>query len=278
MSALQGAGQGAAAGSSFGPWGAVIGGALGAVSGALGGSKGMSNKEAFRKMEEQAYISRREIPLRIEAYKDAGIHPLYSISGTSFTPSMVAPQPGASRQRIADAVSSAGQNISRAAASYQTSEERAYVKASQTLSLENQALQNDLLRSQLTTVHSPSNPAFPSASSFYGVPGQGDSRSLTGFDNEGGADVSVSSSRNGNLAIVPSNSVKNRIEDMIIPEVQWYLRQLAAPKLPGYTYNPFTSETVPDNKSIIRKIIDNSIVSNKTWGRKNKSGPYIWNK
>jgi len=256
---------------------ALIGAGSSMLGGFMGG-KGMSNKEAFTKMQEQAYISRTEIPLRIQAYKDAGIHPLYSVGGSTFTPSMVTPEPGASRSNMADAVSSAGQHLGRAAAAYQTTEERAYTKASQTLSLENQALQNDLLRSQLTSIHTPTNPAFPSASSLYAVPGQGDTRQLSGFDNEGGADASVSSSRNGSLAVVPSTSVKNRIEDMIIPEMQWYMRQLLAPKIKGYTYNGITGELVPDEKSQMRKFLDMGGWSNKTWGRKSNSGPYIWNK
>lgn len=236
--------------------GALIGGGASVLGGFMGSSSASKAAKINQRINEanlkaQYDFAQNGIKYRVADAKQSGIHPLFALGAQTYSPSISSI--GATADNSwGNAVSDMGQNIGRAVAAKQTAEERSYNTAVQSLGLEKMKLENDLLRAQTTQVHAATNPSYPSTSSVFNMPGQGNS-GVVGFDNDGGADASVSTSRSGNPAVVPSNSVKNRIEDMIIPEVQWYLRQVFGPKVKGHTYNPFTSELVPDDRSMIYK-------------------------
>lgn len=240
--------------------GSVLSG-IGAVGSLFGG--GFNAKDTRSAASIAAQMNDVQFRQRIATAAELGIHPLAAIgaagAGGSATPIFDVP--------LGDKLSAAGQNISRAVQAYQSKPSKALAD----LSLEHAALQNDLLRAQIrqldaTTVGSP--PSFPSGQEV--VPGQGDA-----FEPREVPDVGRGVGRRGFEAVVPSQDIKNRIEDMFIPESQWYLRQLVAPKVKGRTYNPFTGELVPDRNSWIRRVLDNTIFSGKTWGRR---GTYFWNR
>lgn len=220
----------------FGGIGSLLSG-IGGIASAFGGG-GSNYKGQVGMMNAQARISREDIPLRVKAYTDAGIHPLYGMSGQQFTPTpvTVGEEPSAG-ERLAHM----GQNISRAASAYTTSSERAFKKASDALTLENMKLQNDLLRAQTTAIGSPSNPPIPGPSDVDALAGQSATRGLPGYERHVSPDAGFSRTRNGDIAVVPSQDVKNRIEDMAIPEIQWYLRQAVTSSPDGYVWNPLTS-------------------------------------
>lgn len=245
----------------FAEIGGFLGG-MGQLAGGLGfGSKGTSRKREFDSYRLQAQASREDIPLRVQAFRDAGIHPLFGMGSQPFTPS----PSGATSSSGVD-FSEIGQGIGRAASAFTSKPEREMAAKRDQLALENMGLQNDLLRSQITSIHRTSMPpAVPSGK--LPLDGQGDS--LIGYDNDVSLDASLSRSRDGGIALVPSETVKQKIEDMVIPEAQWYARQVFSEPPEGYGYNPFTGALFPlDEKSFQGKM-------GRAW-RKVRKGA-IWN-
>lgn len=231
---------------------ASIAGSIGKL---FGGGGGTSNADAYNKMVEQAHISRADIPLRVQAYKDAGIHPLYGMAGQQYQPSVVSPTEGRS---MGDDLQSLGQNVSRFAATQQTKEDRAKQAVMDTLQLERAQLENDLLRSQITSINRPTTPPIPSGVPNYNTVGF-DSSILPG-------DVQLVPTRSGAYAVVPATDVKQNIEDMVIPEAQWYSRLFTSPAQPNYAYNPFTSEYVPINSdTLTAKVARRWRANKKDW-------------
>lgn len=234
----------------------------GQIMGALGiGNKGTSRKREYDSYVLQSRASREDIPLRVKAFRDAGIHPLFGMGSQPFTPS----PSGASDGGGFDPAQ-LGQGIGRAVSAYTSKPERELAAKRDALTLDNMQAQNDLLRAQTTSIHLQNRPpAVPSG--VLPMAGQGDS--LVGFDKNLSSDASLTATRNGEFAVVPSKSVKENIEDMTIPEAQWYTRQTVAEPPAGYAYNPFTGVLFPlEQKSFQGKVA-------RTW-RKVRKGA-IWN-
>lgn len=215
---------------------AVVGSQIiGGVSSLFGGG-GYSSKDHNRSIRAQYRLSREDLPLRVEAYKDAGIHPLYGMGGGAFQPQVSAPPQG-SEPSMGERLADASQNISRAASAFTTREQRAQAAVRDGLALERMQLENDLLRSQITSVNRTNIPALPADISPSAVPGQGDA-----FEGGSIPDVGLGRSQSGNKVLVPSEDMKQRIEDMAPAEAQWYMRQLMSPPHPNYGYDPLTGE------------------------------------
>lgn len=232
--------------------------------------------------QQQQQFARSGIQMRVADAKAAGIHPLYAVGANTpqYSPMSVAGQPG-----LGDTVKGMGQSLERAALATAGRDDRlgAFTQKMRDLQLERGSLENEKLRSEIAVNHGQIGPAMPrvGGSLRYGLEGQGNSLgsgplvksvpmeqtpSARGAANqEPGAvtDVGYARTKTG-FAPVPSQDVKNRIEDQIIPELTWALRNQVLPSLgvrsdppkvsPGegrmWVYNPFMQEYVarPDNR------------------------------
>lgn len=239
---------------------AIIGAAgsiLGSVAGGLFG-KDQAEDTSRANLEAQREFAQQGVRWKVADAKAAGIHPLYALGAQthSFTPSFV----GGGGFDFSD-LGRHGQNIARAAMQGSTEEERsaakieASVEAQQatTLRLQNMELQNDLLRSQIARLNQGTGPAFPNAAGpTGGLSGQGDVTALTGGglppgqvltkpmerqsvaqgapSQEAGVVSELGYTRTPTgWAPVPSKDAKDRIEDMMIPEAIWALRNNILP-------------------------------------------------
>lgn len=219
----------------------------------IGGGGGLDRKDYRDQLRIQQKVYRETLPLNIDAMKSAGIHPLVGLGGmpsTTNAQAIIGEDLGSRMER-------AGQGLGRAAQAVMSQEERVFAQASAELSLERQGLENELLRSQITNIHRATNPAFPSEFSERQniLPGQPSSSAIRGdvrrIVNAGDAagvsgltsDVKLTRSPDGSLALVPGD-VKQDIEDMILPEVQWWLRRLVGSPN-SVDYNPFTGRVRP---------------------------------
>jgi len=123
------------------------------------------------------FLWRNQIPTTVAAAKSAGIHPLVAMgvnpsggSTGSFAIGGGSDAPNALGAGLADM----GQHLGRAAQAYLTRDERNVQQSMTALQLERASLENDLLRSQITSVKANTVPALPSPSSRYLIEGQGE--------------------------------------------------------------------------------------------------------
>lgn len=163
----------------------MLGAIIGAASSLAGGLLGRKSSEkaaaaeaarqdrwAERNIEMQEDFAKQGIRWKVKDAKAAGVHPLYALGANtvSFSPVSVGgvghsdPLPGA----LADA----GQNLGRAVSAMSTPSE----KMAEGLQLENMALQNDLLRTQIASqaaMRVGTGPGFPGAMDLVGNPRTG---------------------------------------------------------------------------------------------------------
>lgn len=215
--------------------------------GALGswiGSKFSSS--ATEKANRQNAALQREfaqngIRWKVADAKAAGIHPLYALGagGYSASPSYVGDQ------APANLAASMGQDVSRAIHATRTEGERADAVTGtlRRLQVENAGLQNDFLRAQIAKINSSQvGPPLPSNSAMPGLVGQGNYVSEVPLERVHSApgkphqevgqisDVGFAKTPTG-LTPVPSKDVKERIEDQMIPEIGWAIRNQLLPYL-----------------------------------------------
>lgn len=186
-----------------------------------------SQDEAQEKnLKMQKEFAQSGIKWRVEDAKRAGIHPMYALGASthSFSPTFVGDDP------LANALSNAGSDIGRSLNATRTVGERE--EKMMNLKIENQELQNDLLRSEIAR-NGPSQvgPGLPS-----GLPGVEDvslKRTVSPrgrpFQEVGNvSDVGFAQTPTG-LAPIPSKDVKERIEDQMVPELMWAVRNNLLP-------------------------------------------------
>lgn len=242
-------------------WGAIaaIGGAqlAGSLYGAYESGRAtdranaLSRELALRQEALQREFAQHGIRWRVEDAKAAGIHPLYALnaSGANYSPVSTQVFADDSKSNFARDFSNVmGQNLSRAAMTTMTQEERVLAN----LRMERAQLENELLRSQISNINQPTNPPLPSNSGMPLLTGQGNSYPTAGRVSNGGyveevplrvthtqpgrigqdvgaiPDYAFARTSTG-LAIVPSKDVKERIEDQIIPETMWAIRNYVRP-------------------------------------------------
>jgi len=190
--------------------------------------------------ETQREFAQHGVRWKVEDARRAGLHPLAAIGAqtSSFSPvtAGIAPEDGA-----ATAVASTGQNISRAISATSTAHEREIQQiqmASAKLDLEGKALDNQYRLAQLNNLSK--GPSFPGSDNF--MPGQGNSGlvkinpsertvSAPGRPSQEAGwvpDVGYARTDTG-LTPIPSKDVKERIEDQIVPEVMWAIRNQLTP-------------------------------------------------
>lgn len=223
----------------------IFGGLLGSSSQKRTNAANLANAQLDRDYQKE--FAQQGIQWRVKDAQDAGIHPLYSLGASipTFSPvstNLTAPT------GLARGVSSAGQDISRAVAAT-SSETQRYTSARMAdLAIQRGQLENELLRLQIRRQASQIGPAFPvpSASAGLTIPGQGDSSRIKdlaqerttphpdAMHSEPGAivDVGWAKTAGGGYAPVPSENVKERIEDQIGPEMAWMLRNYGPKKTP----------------------------------------------
>lgn len=251
----------------------MLGSLFSAGAGLLGGLLGKDSAEdaAEKNAALQREFAQNSIQWRVKDAKAAGVHPLYALGA----PTMSASPSYVGDTSLPSAMASVGQDIGSAIDRTRTAPQKvdAVQRTAQALELERAGLQNDLLRAQIreTTARS-AGPAFPSAVDPYLIPGQGDSpvkpsalvsdkameriRSAHGHEwSEPAAvsDVGFSKNAYGGYSVLPSKDAKDRMEDMMFPEIAWAARNYLGPLIkyhPGFDngkwiYNPLDGAYYP---------------------------------
>lgn len=252
----------------------ILGSLISAGASILGGVLGRNS--ANDALDQQREFAKHGIRWKVEDAKAAGIHPLFALGAPPTPFSMpVGNDFGAG-------IAAAGQDIGRAIDARRTAPERTQARID-ALSVERAQLENDLLRSQISKINQAGHPPpLPSATDNPVIVGQGNaspsnpnvipqyatptSSQIGRPGQEAGAvaDYHFSRTPSGNYAVVPSQDVKNRIEDQLIPELSWFVRNNVIPSFdfrrekPGappkawlpqgydyWQYNPFTAEYYP---------------------------------
>lgn len=223
------------------PWvGAVLGG--GAILDYFG--QRQSAKDARTEAENnrnlQEEFAQNGIRWRVEDAKAAGLHPLYALGANtaSYSPIAVGDTGGGS------ALSSIGQNISRAVQTGMTLSERKHNAVMNQFAVERASLENQILKQQLSGVGNATNPPFPSANASNFIPTSQDvpavrvvpaERTVSQpgrLAQEAGwrPDVSYSRTDTGLAPMIP-NSLSESLEDDIIGNLFWRLRNQGFPNL-----------------------------------------------
>jgi len=205
----------------------------------------------------QREFAQNGISYKVADAKKNGIHPLYALGANtvSFNPIAVGGGSG-----LAEGIANAGQELGRAIDSTRTSSDRTTSRILESLQLERAKLENDLLRSQITSVNRASNP--PMAGDNYVIPGQTESgvvtlpsEVVTGSNTDSGRQPGgiteyqfTNPGRGGTIGIIPSQDMKNRMDDDFIASTLWHLQhRLVAPPSPDKKlfWNPLVQRYVP---------------------------------
>lgn len=209
--------------------------------------RGLQNEAIAKNESLQREFAQHGIRWRVEDARAAGINPLAALGapGVSFSPISVGggSAPGGSF----DFAQTMGQDLFRSILSKATGGERADSLAnlqleSAKLGVENQQLQNQMLASKIGQMNS-MPPPMPdiglsgvNASSGSGPFGVQDKPLERVVSEPGRPAKEVGAIPDFNFARtetgytpVPSKDVKERIEDMTIPEMQWSIRNMIAP-------------------------------------------------
>lgn len=205
------------------------------------------DKERDRALQRE--FAQSGIQWKVEDAKKAGIHPIFALGGSNATYTPSAISLGADTS-TGSAVAKVGQDVGRAINATRTEPDRidAYTQAVQKLTLEKGALENQLLGSQIRKLNQAGTPPpMSGAVDPYLISGQTQSGvkaesfikddplkrvpGATGQpQSEPGAvtDVGYARTKDG-YAPVPSKDVKERIEDNIIQEIMWAVRNNVLP-------------------------------------------------
>lgn len=206
-------------------------------------SAGANIISGISERKRQENLSRTQIQRRVADAKKAGIHPLAALGATTYNPSPI--------QIDGSGFAQMGQAVDSALDKARTQSERQTVTDNQAkygqLQLQNMELQNAMLAAKIALIRSGgSTPPAPGDS--YHIPGQPPSgTSVPGtvvnlphkrVGSPDGAiepgdipDLGFARTPTGTYAPVPSKDVKQRIEDMIVPELMWSWRNYVKPTL-----------------------------------------------
>lgn len=241
-------------------WGSIIS-AVGSLAGsALGSRSSESEKDASREMHGENMAMQREfaqqgIRWRVEDAKAAGIHPLYALGAQlpSYSPSTYIPGGDNGAGAL---LAQAGQDIGRAVDATRTPKERTTARL-EALSVDRAELENELLRSKIAREKAALNPPLPDGTARQLIPGQGDIERMgltvtgpTSHVEIKPQEVTPANPRRNfqepspvtdlgfawtgsGYAPVPSKDVKDRMEDITIPQLMWGWRNNVLPNVPG---------------------------------------------
>jgi len=222
---------------------------------------GVMNRDSQREANEanaaaQERFAREGLQWKVEDAKKAGISPEYALGAntTTFNPTHTSDRSG-------DMIADAGQSVMRSVLATQDAKSRQTDEALKVETLRGMKLDNDIKQTQFTRVpYTTGMPPFPSMTGNV-IEGQGNSpvkdvpMERTGASrstphSEGGSIPTVGwgMTHDGGLTPVPSQDIKNRIEDQLVPELTWAGQNLVAPNVgkgpkppkdalpPGYDY------------------------------------------
>lgn len=249
--------------------GSLISAGANILGGILGSNSSKKANEAAQRMADENIRQQREfaqhgLTWKIDdAFRNASrVHPIYSLgaSGPTFSPVSAN---FTTDTALGTGIAAAGQDIGRAVNATATNKQRvdAFTVASQKLSLEKGALENELLRSELASknarLRQVSSPPFPNNAAEYAIPGQSGSEFIKGSpletvrgvpgqpQSEGGAITDVGYARTATgWAPVPSKDVKERIEDDFIQQSLHTMRNNVLPSI-GFNFSPPPFEAPP---------------------------------
>lgn len=238
--------------------GEVLGGVIGGGLGLIGAHQNkVANVEANEKNAQlQREFAQNGLRWKVEDAKAAGIHPLYALgaSGYSAAPSFVGDS------SMGNAMADLGQNVSRAIQSGRTPEEQDLAKltlANVKTDLYGKQIDNAIRAEQLKQLQS-AGKGIPGSGSTNFIPGQADSRNLVeevplkktvsqpdrpGQEAGWRPDVSYSRSDDAFHPQIPE-SLSESMEDQLIPQVMWGLRNYVLPNL-GAGDPPAASQLPP---------------------------------
>lgn len=223
----------------------LAGGILDNIVGADNANKERQSQQGMAQdnINMQREFAKHGVRWKVEDAKAAGIHPLAALGAQthSFSPVTI----GSGGEHTPTNFREMGQDISRAIDKTRTAEEAAVAKiqlAQAEAGLESQHLDNQIKATQLKKLQN--GPAFPGSA--HTIDGQGDSglvanqplkRTYTRAGKphqEVGevSDVGYARTKQG-LVPVPSSDVKERIEDNMIQEVLWSIRNNVLPNFTG---------------------------------------------
>lgn len=248
-------------------------GALLSGVGSLGSLFGGGSKSAIRAQENiaqqnlqmQELFARQGIRWRVEDAKKAGIHPLYALGASipSYSPSTYIPGDGGARKDYGGALRGLGDSVSQYARSIdatRTPEEFVGARL-QDLSITRAELENDLLRSQIARLNQSPTVGMPNSGAQV-IPGQADiernglliqpsSHHVATTPQEVTPNSPYSLSQEPmavtdygylrtptGFAPVPSSDAKKRIEDQVVQETAWSLRNNLLPSLGDRSNQP----------------------------------------
>lgn len=233
---------------------------IGGIMGSNSADKARAQQEAQfeRNIALQHEFAKNGIQWKVKDAKDAGIHPIFALGGSTATYTPTSSNFTADMS-MPNALSRAGQDIGRAVNATQNSAGRvdAFTKAAQALQLESLSLDNDVKRSELASrnarMQQQINPPMP-VNQRYLIPGQaqtalGDLVKDKPMERapgapgqthaEGGAitDTGYSKTSGGHFP-VPSGDVKQRIEDDWYQQAAHSLRNNWLPMISPYFNDP----------------------------------------
>lgn len=138
----------------------MLGPLIGAGASLLGGFLGRQHQDEQRARNEQLQreFAQSSIQWKVADAKKAGIHPLYALGAPSISPAV-----SVQGDPMASAVSSMGQDISRAVNATRSNEDRndAFSLTVQKMQLQRMGLENELLSSQIARLRDNTNPPMP---------------------------------------------------------------------------------------------------------------------
>lgn len=199
----------------------IIGGALISGAGSLLGNL-FGSSQAAKQAKMQKEFAQNGIRWRVEDAKKAGIHPLYAL-GAPVTPY--------SPVSVGDGGFGAlGQDLSRAYMATRTEGEKVdlFTQKSQALQLQRLGLENELLAAQIANAKAPT-PPFPGSQ--YLLSGQTQSGPIRNYENVPIPYVGSAVSETGGRIPVPSEQMADRMEDNILSQAMWAVRNQILPNM-----------------------------------------------
>jgi hypothetical protein len=200
--------------------------AIGTGANVLGGmmSARANRKMAKQQMWAQEKAARSQIRWRVADAKAAGINPLVALgaSTTSMSPAMVG-----GGDPLGNAMQSMGQDISRAAMSNMDKTQRKITELNvEAAELRNEALREDIKNQKGMRISQQLGPGVQTDPLRRTASPAGKMHQEIGHV----PDVGFAKTKTG-LAPVPSSNVKEKIEDQMIPELSWAMRNQVMPNI-----------------------------------------------